>query len=188
MVGALTVVVVVVGACSSSGDEESGPTTTTEGRAPISIATPERDGDGGEDAEGGDEGGGSTTSAPPDDAADEKEPPVTGTWEGTYICNQGVTGLTLTIEAGSEGALTGTFEFYAVPENPDVPSGSFHLAGTYTGGELTLIGTDWIDRPGNYITVDLQADAPGITPDHITGTVTPSDGTPGCTTFTVTPA
>ena len=50
---------------------------------------------------------------------------LTGTWNGTYMCVQGETGLRLTINAKSDGKLTATFSFYSVPSNPGVPSGDF---------------------------------------------------------------
>ena len=47
---------------------------------------------------------------------------LTGTWDGTYICSQGETGLKLTVNATSDGKLTATFNFFAVPTNPGVPT------------------------------------------------------------------
>src|SRR5580692_1723672 len=52
---------------------------------------------------------------------------LAGTWTGTYVCSQGETGLRLAIRAASGGALTATFNFYAVPANPHVQSGGFTL-------------------------------------------------------------
>ena len=52
-----------------------------------------------------------------------------GAWKGAYGCAQGVTGLTLTIEPEVDGVVSATYEFYAVPENPGVPNGSFRMNG-----------------------------------------------------------
>jgi hypothetical protein len=186
-VGVAVALAVGVVACSSTSDDEerSASTTTTaasesgreEEAAPEPLPGP-----------GDARGGGTTKTAPGEDPSDDEASPI-GAWEGTYTCTQGVTGLTLTIEEGDEGggSLVGTFEFYAVDENPGVPSGSFALEGTFAGGDLELLGTEWIDRPGDYVTVDLHASADqgDIGPDHMTGTVTASAGASDCTSFDV---
>jgi hypothetical protein len=107
---------------------------------------------------------------------------LTGTWTGTYICSQGETGLRLAIRAGPDGTLTATFNFYAVPGNPSVPSGSFTMTGTYSHAGMHLTHGHWISEPPGYVLVDLSAPAPGNGGALLSGTVT----TPGCTTFTVT--
>ena len=48
-------------------------------------------------------------------------PVLTGTWTGSYICSQGLTGLRLVVRAAPDGTLTGTFSFYALPANPACP-------------------------------------------------------------------
>ena len=48
-------------------------------------------------------------------------PVLTGTWTGSYICSQGLTGLRLVVRAAPDGTLTGTFSFYALPANPRCP-------------------------------------------------------------------
>jgi hypothetical protein len=179
----LAALVAVVGtACSDSSDPEQSGSTTTQEPAPVDIPILDRDGE-----DSGDSGGSTTSESPGDESKvpEDEALPVAGVWEGTYECNQGTTGLRLTIEDDGAGGLTGIFDFFAVPENPRVPSGSFNLIGSYADGELELLGAEWIERPGNYITVDLHAVAAGIGPDHMTGTVAPSDGSSGCSTFTV---
>lgn len=110
-----------------------------------------------------------------------------GTWEGAYGCTQGVTGLRLTIEPGPEDTVTAVYEFRAVPENPDVPSGSFAMEGTYHDRRLTLEGVEWIDQPSGYLMVDLEfIPELGIDPLRMYGTVG-ADGLSGCTVFTLSP-
>jgi hypothetical protein len=105
-----------------------------------------------------------------------------GAWKGAYGCAQGVTGLTLTIEPPADGVVSATYEFYAVPENPGVPTGSFRMTGTYDAGKLSLQGSEWIDQPPGYLMVDYVSNpALGIDPHHLFGGVQGS----GCTLFTM---
>ncbi|MER7177089.1 serine/threonine-protein kinase [Streptomyces mesophilus] len=163
----------------------------------VALALNSGDGEGSSGAQGG-----AATSSPP--AAERSEAPpvadsgqptepeaedrssVTGEWRGTYTCYQGKTGLTLTMSEDS-GAVTATFDFYAVDTNPDVPSGTFAMKGTYSGGRLKLLGDHWIQQPEGYLMAGLAADVDGASPQTITGTVTDDDGTPSdsCSTFTV---
>ena len=86
---------------------------------------------------------------------------LSGTWKGTYVCAQGVTGLTLVVEA-AKGTATATFSFYPVAVNPGVPHGSFAMTGTYTSRSLDLVPDHWIKRPAGYVMIDLPAQfAPG---------------------------
>lgn len=101
-----------------------------------------------------------------------------GTWEGGYDCGQGLTGLTLMVDDVGEGQVEATFEFYEVPENPGVPSGSYRLEGSYADHGLTMDGVEWIDQPDGYVMVGLESDF--ITrPSHFAGVVTD----PSCTAF-----
>lgn len=85
-------------------------------------------------------------------------------WVGRYECPQGVTGLTLEIVTAPSGA-TATFRFYAVPENPGVPSGSFVMRGTVRGDVVELVPDHWIEQPTDYWMVGLvgSIDASGTT-------------------------
>ena len=107
---------------------------------------------------------------------------LAGTWTGTYVCSQGETGLRLAIQQASDGALTATFNFYAVPANPRVQSGSFTMTGTDSHAGMRLAYGHWIKQPAGYEMVDLSAPPPSDGGDRLSGTVTTS----GCTTFTVT--
>jgi serine/threonine-protein kinase len=109
-------------------------------------------------------------------------PTLAGTWTGTYVCSQGETGLRLVIQTGSGGALTARFNFYAVPANPRVPSGSYTMTGTSSAAGIHLTPGHWIHQPAGYEMVDLSGPAPRNGGTLLRGTVT----TPGCTTFSVT--
>lgn len=79
----------------------------------------------------------------------------TSRWVGRYACPQGVTGLTLEIVATPSGA-TATFRFYAVPENPGVPSGAFVMRGSVRAdGVVELAPDHWIEQPEGYWMVGL---------------------------------
>ncbi|WP_341528969.1 hypothetical protein WKK05_06485 [Nostoc sp. UHCC 0302] len=113
---------------------------------------------------------------------------LNGTWQGTYLCAQGLTNLKLVIAAKSTTDIDAVFLFSAHASNPTVPSGSFRMKGIYTifnspeiPNTLELKASSWISRPSGYITVDLQ------------GNVSPSDkkmvgnvlNAPGCSKFDV---
>ena len=114
------------------------------------------------------------------------EPAVlTGTWTGSYTCTQGKTGLTLVTHAAPRGTLTATFNFYAVPSNLGVPSGSFTMTGTYSATGIKLNRSRWIHQPYRYIMADLRAGPPANGGTVLRGTVS-TPGLHGCSTFDVT--
>ncbi|MEU6843874.1 serine/threonine-protein kinase [Streptomyces sp. NPDC046716] len=104
---------------------------------------------------------------------------LSGKWNGSYICNQGITGLSLTIEQHSDGTADAVFSFYPAPSNPGVPRGSFAMKGTLTGRVLTLKASRWIDRPSDFDPVDLSAVYDSSTPDHLDGLILGGN----CSTF-----
>jgi hypothetical protein len=85
-------------------------------------------------------------------------PRIAGTWKGTYLCNQGTTGLTLTL-TGRPEALTGVFHFYPVDRNAQVQTGKFTMTGSFDTSSkvLMLRGGQWIEQPGNVYVVDIHA-------------------------------
>ena len=107
---------------------------------------------------------------------------LTGTWTGSYVCSQGETGLRLVIQAAPDGTLTATFSFYAVPDNPGVPSGSFTMTGSYSAAGVNLTHDQWISQPAGWEMVDLSSGPPSQDGTVLAGSIT----TPGCSTFTVT--
>lgn len=81
---------------------------------------------------------------------------LSGAWEGHYICGQGLTSLRLLIEVREASRIDAFFSFFAHPDNPGVPAGSFKMTGSLlSSGQLVLNGTQWVQRPKNYRTVDL---------------------------------
>ena len=106
---------------------------------------------------------------------------VLGPWVGTYVCAQGLTGLTLSIAEATPTQARALFHFYADPRNPRVPTGGFTMTGTYdpASGRLQLKGGDWLLKPGGYRVVhfDGHVDAEGR---RFTGQVS---GAPACKQF-----
>ena len=103
---------------------------------------------------------------------------VGGTWKGEYTCNQGRTGLTLTVTPSKAGTAQAVFRFYQIEGNPGVPDGCFAMSGTISGDQLHLKAGSWLYRPRGYVTVDLTGMAnPAGT--SLTGSVFG----PNCTTF-----
>lgn len=80
-----------------------------------------------------------------------------GTWSGEYVCNQGLTGVTLTITKGDPKNVRALFHFYEAPSNPGVPQGCFEMDGTLepSSGELRLEGGRWLLQPPGYVVVDF---------------------------------
>lgn len=75
-------------------------------------------------------------------------------WEGTYTCNQGVTGARLSIREFSGNTFKLLGEMYPVASNPSVPRGRAELWGTMQGdlssGKLNLTGWRWLVQPQGY--------------------------------------
>jgi hypothetical protein len=108
------------------------------------------------------------------------EPAVDGAWSGSYSCNQGLTGMRMTITGSSDDNLQATVDFYPVASNPSVPNGSYVLAGKYTSAGLVLTPDHWIDQPPGYDMVGFSS--PGASGNSMKGTVQYD----GCSTFSVT--
>lgn len=88
---------------------------------------------------------------------------VLGSWKGSYLgCAQGPTGLRLVVRAkGRTGnQLTATFNFYALPSNPTVPSGSYAMTGYYFPGGVALEQSHWIKQPPGYEMVNVVGKSP----------------------------
>lgn len=85
-------------------------------------------------------------------------------WEGTYICNQGLSAVTLTLDVDRSGNATARYDFGPVPSNPTVPEGSYRLTGVVQrqpGGGFSgeLDATEWIVRPSGYFMVPLSIES-----------------------------
>ncbi len=108
-------------------------------------------------------------------------PPVDGVWTGTYTCNQGLTGVQLTITGSDGAALRATVNFYPVPSNPGVATGSFAMVGRYSDTSGLVLNPDyWISEPPGYEMVGITA--PPLTGDKMSGAVRGEN----CSTFSVT--
>jgi hypothetical protein len=124
-----------------------------------------------------------TTSATAPKSGVTGRPEVDGVWTGTYHCNQGLTGVQLTISgsAGGAGGVTATIHFYPVAANPGVEDGSYELVGSYSAtGGLVLNPDYWIDEPAGYEMVGLSAPPPHA--NAMSGSVRGVN----CSTFSVT--
>ncbi len=110
---------------------------------------------------------------------------VQGIWKGTYVCGQGLTGLTLTIEGVDLSQLTASFKFYPVPENPGVPNGELGMIGEFDPnmGQLEMRPGEWVRRPSGYATVGVTA-ALDTTAQTLTGRLLVG----GCKPFELTRA
>lgn len=108
------------------------------------------------------------TAGPPGASA------AAGTWTGTYICAQGLTGLRLTVKPGAGDALRATFAFSAVPSNPSVPSGSYTMTGFIDPAGIFLDGSRWITQPSGYEMVNVVTNLPASHGTDLSGSV------PGC--------
>lgn len=106
--------------------------------------------------------------------------PLVGTWSGEYVCNQGLTGVTLTVTRGEPRDVRALFHFYEAPGNPGVPTGCFEMAGSYDpgSGELRLEGGRWLLRPATYVAVDFNGRL-----DPVTGRFEGQVDGPGCSSF-----
>lgn len=105
---------------------------------------------------------------------------LVGSWQGTYTCSQGLTGMTLKVAPEKAGAVPVMFSFYPVPSNPAVPHGSATLRGTLSGTTVRITPVAWVVQPPGYVLETLVGAIPR-SGDVFTGTVS---GT-GCTTFSL---
>jgi hypothetical protein len=85
---------------------------------------------------------------------------VTGYWRGTYDCAQGLTGINLTIRQGFGVTIEAVFHFYAVAQNPGVPTGCFRMLGQYDPATRSFVlesdERQWIVQPPNYLVVNFR--------------------------------
>lgn len=84
-------------------------------------------------------------------------PRLSGTWEGSYTCSQGPTGLTLNLSSLAD-SVTGTVAFHPLPGKTG-PTGSYTVSGSYDKRKLVLKSGEWIERPEGYSMVDIAIDS-----------------------------
>jgi len=105
---------------------------------------------------------------------------VDGLWAGTYVCNQGTTGVQLSISGSSGDTVMAKVNFFPVASNPGVPDGSYEMVGSYSAAQGLVLNPDyWISQPPGYQMVGLTAAAPRG--NSMTGQVQGAN----CTTFSV---
>lgn len=78
-----------------------------------------------------------------------------GVWEGSYVANQGETGLTLTVTK-DDGVLQAVFKFYNLPGRTNSANGSYYMNITYQSGKYTFVGYEWIEHPSDYFFLNLE--------------------------------
>lgn len=100
------------------------------------------------------------------------EPWYAGTWKGGYTCAQGGTSVTLTMEPGVGNGVKATFAFADAEDNPDVPSGSYTLEGSWVDGGINLHAVEWVEQPPGYMMADLATNPDlAIGPDTMGGSI-----------------
>lgn len=94
---------------------------------------------------------------------------LSGVWQGSYTCSQGLTGLTVTLKGNHSGEVTGLFEFYPLPQNPNVPVGTYTVSGKYfSNNKIILSPLKWVNKPRNFYQVSLNGQA---TSTHFNGVI-----------------
>ena len=88
-------------------------------------------------------------------AATAQDDVLKGVWDGTYICDQGLTALTLVIEPDGD-QWSGIFSFGPDKSNKGVPRGSYKLSITERKGNIVFRAGDWLTQPEGYVTVDMH--------------------------------
>lgn len=101
-----------------------------------------------------------TTTEPPDPLGEPELDDFVGVWEGTYTCGTSQTGLRLTIEPPQGEALSTVLEFFPLPQSPEISPGSFRMTGRINVGIVGFLAGDWIERPPDYLTVNLLVFSP----------------------------
>jgi hypothetical protein len=105
--------------------------------------------------------------------------PLVGGWTGEYTCQQGETGLKLTIEPADDTSVRVLMAFFPLPENPSAKKGSYELIGSVSDDRLVFRQEKWIEQPPNYMMVDLEVTSPvDADVDALSGNVL-SDGCKG---------
>jgi hypothetical protein len=80
---------------------------------------------------------------------------LTGHFEGSYICGQGETSLTLDLLGKENGVLVALLSFGGAN---NIPKGSYSLVGKWAGAHFTLKANEWVSQPKGYIMVDVEGD------------------------------
>jgi hypothetical protein len=102
-----------------------------------------------------------------------------GTWQGTYTCAQGLTGVQIIVgtEDVRSGAAPVQLSFYPVPSNPSVPQGSATFRATLSHGTVSLTPVAWKVQPSGWTLNEWTGTLPAAGSNFFDGTVI------GCATF-----
>lgn len=88
---------------------------------------------------------------------------LVSTYSGTYVAEQGVTGLDLSVfSCDEDGVVQALFSFHEDPSNTGVPSGSYLMEGVVTEADKKTIvvdfkGSEWEKKPDIYSIVEFTA-------------------------------
>ena len=79
---------------------------------------------------------------------------LSGTWSGTYVCSQGVTGATLQIVASSDQNVGALLQFAV----PNARPGSYFMRGTFnpSTNRIAMKFTTWKYQPEGYSPADIS--------------------------------
>jgi hypothetical protein len=89
-------------------------------------------------------------------AAQDDATLLSGTWQGTYVCQQGETAVRLELRGNTHGMVNGVFRFSPMPLAPDVPRGEYPVLGRRVGASLVLRPVDVHELADGYKAVGLQ--------------------------------
>jgi len=116
-----------------------------------------------------------------------KDVPI-GEWNGTYTANQGETSFALNVDnPDTNGNYQAIFSFGPTVKNPNVPTGSFSMLGSYDpqSKKLNFKGVQWIKQPATYAMVDMDGTVDLIN-NMYKGTIIYPDSYTGSGSFIIT--
>jgi hypothetical protein len=104
---------------------------------------------------------------------------LVGTWQRTYTCPQGLTGVQIVVgtENVKSGAAPVQLSTYPVPSNPGVPRGSATFRATLSDGTVSLTPVAWKVQPSGWTLNEWTGTLPSAGSDSFDGAVI------GCATF-----
>jgi hypothetical protein len=96
-------------------------------------------------------------------------------WKGSYVCGQGETGLTVTIdEVLPDGRMSGAFEFYPLNASSEGASGRFEIF-VIVGDDMRAVQAvpgPWVERPFGFNSVGFDAE---LREDRLVGKILDSN-------------
>jgi hypothetical protein len=103
------------------------------------------------------------------------------TWEGHYVCTQGLTNLRLQVVRVEGARVSVIFDFH---HSPTGAAGRYWMSGTYDRAtrRIRFVAGAWIDQPQGYVTVGLDG---AVSADRATYSGQIVSESSGCTWFDV---